>query len=99
MVARKYKETIKKLNSQKIPKIINKDGEIVELFCKNKNNKDVNLAFLMSALALEFGLVLFKNIFETFIKNKWAYFQYKIKTERIRSRKNWIRYTLNYLSR
>jgi hypothetical protein len=57
MVARKYKETIKKLNSQKIPKIINKDEEIVELFCKNKNNKDVILAFLLSALALEYGFL------------------------------------------
>ena len=68
MVARKYKETIKKLNSQKIPKIINKDEEIVELFCKNKNNKDVILAFLMSALVLEYGLVLFKNFLKPLLK-------------------------------
>ena len=68
---KKYKETIKKLNSelnlQKIPKII-KNDEDVELFSRSMDEKEILVTFLVSTLKWEGGLTLFKNFLRSLPK-------------------------------
>ena len=68
---KKYKETIKKLNSelnlQKIPKII-KNDEDVELFSRSMDEKEILVTFLVSTLKWEGGLILFKNFLRSLPK-------------------------------
>jgi len=68
---KKYKETIKKLNSelnlQKIPKII-KNDEDVELFSRSMDEKDILVTFLVSTLKWDGGLTLFKNFLRSLPK-------------------------------
>ena len=68
---KKYKEIIKKLNSelnlQKIPKII-KNDEDVELFSRSMDEKEILVTFLVSTLKWEGGLTLFKNFLRSLPK-------------------------------
>ena len=68
---KKYKETIKKLNTElnlhKIPIII-KDNEDVESFSRSKDEKDILVTFLVSTLTWEGGLTLFKNFLRSLTK-------------------------------
>ena len=68
---KKYKEIIKKLNSelnlQKIPKII-KNDEDVELFSRSMDEKEILVTFLVSTLKWEGGLILFKNFLRSLPK-------------------------------
>ena len=68
---RKYKETIKKLNSelnlQKIPILI-KNDEDVELFSRSMEEKELLVTFLVSTLTWEGGLTLFKNFLRSLPK-------------------------------
>ena len=68
---RKYKETIKKLNSelnlQKIPIII-KNDEDVELFSRSMDEKEILVTFLVSTLTWDGGLTLFKNFLRSLPK-------------------------------
>jgi elongation factor 1-alpha len=63
-VVKRYKDTIKKLNSQlnkqKIP-LIMRDNDDVALFSSNMDEKEILLTFLVSTLKWEGGLTLFKN--------------------------------------
>jgi GTPase len=63
-VVKKYKEIIKKLNSelnkQKIP-LVMKDNDDVALFSSNMDEKEILEIFLVSNLTWEGGLTLFKN--------------------------------------
>ena len=56
----KYKETIKKINSTKIPVVMKNNNDVV-LFSSNMDEKDFALIFLVSNLTWEGGLTLFKN--------------------------------------
>ena len=68
---KKYKETIKKLNSelnlQKIPIII-KNDEDVELFSRSMDEKEILVTFLVSTLTWDGGLTLFKNFLKSLPK-------------------------------
>ena len=63
-IIKKYKETIKKLNTelnkQKIP-LIMKDNSDVALFSSNMDEKIILVTFLVSNLKWDGGLTLFKN--------------------------------------
>ena len=68
---KKYKEAIKKLNTelniQKIPIII-KNNEDVESFARSMEEKDILVTFLVSTLTWEGGLTLFKNFLRSLPK-------------------------------
>ena len=68
---RKYKETIKKINTelnlQKIPIII-KNDEDVELFSRSMDEKEILVTFLVSTLTWDGGLTLFKNFLRSLPK-------------------------------
>ena len=68
---RKYKETIRKLNSelnlQKIPIII-KNDEDVESFSRSMDEKELLVTFLVSTLTWDGGLTLFKNFLRSLPK-------------------------------